>query len=71
MKRISLDYQAAKPGVCKICGNRIFPGMFIFDVQLQKGKRAVVHALCETKLKEVKKNDRSTRSQKRTLARPC
>lgn len=50
MKRISLDYMAAKPGTCKICGNRIFPGMFVFDVQLQKGKRGVVHALCERKI---------------------
>ena len=50
MKRISLDYMAAKPGTCKICGNRIFPGMFVFDVQSQKGKRGVVHALCERKI---------------------
>jgi len=55
MKRISTDYISTQPGRCKVCGNRILPGMYVFDVELRGGKRAIAHSLCEQKLKETRK----------------
>lgn len=55
MKRITTDYISTQEGRCKICGNKIYPGMYIFDVELRGGKRAMAHSLCERKLKETKK----------------
>lgn len=61
MKRISGDYIANVEGKCKICGRAIFPGMYVFDVELRGGRRGVAHSLCEkeslagyNKVKEVK-----------------
>ena len=51
MKRISLDYIANSEGRCKVCKNKILPGMYIFDVQLRGGKRGVAHSLCERKMR--------------------
>lgn len=47
MKRISGDYIANTEGKCKICGRAIFPGMYVFNLELRGGKRAVAHSLCE------------------------
>ena len=51
MKRISGDYIANEPGKCKICGRAIFPGMYVFNLELRGNKRGVAHSLCEQKLK--------------------
>lgn len=50
MKRVSLDYAATEEGICKICGRKIYPGMYVFDVKLRGNKLAVAHSLCEQKL---------------------
>lgn len=55
MKRISLDYVATEEGRCKLCKRRVFPGMYIFALELRGGKRAIAHSLCERKLKEARK----------------
>jgi len=54
MKRISRDYVAVSEARCKVCKNRILPGMYVFDVQLRGNKRALAHSLCERKMKEEK-----------------
>lgn len=50
MKRVSGDYIANTEGKCKVCSRRIFPGMYVFNVELRGGKRGVAHSLCEKKL---------------------
>jgi len=50
VKRVSGDYIANTEGKCKVCSRRIFPGMYVFNVELRGGKRGVAHSLCEKKL---------------------
>jgi len=58
MKRVSGDYIANEPGKCKICGRAIFPGMYVFNLELRGGRRGVAHSLCEQQLKSKIKSGR-------------
>jgi len=51
VKRISQHYVADSEARCKVCGRRIFPGMYVFAVGLRGGKRGLAHSACEQKMK--------------------